>query len=208
MFRRLVSKLRSYSGRVKVGVDKYGNSYYRRPENVDGALVEKRWVEFNAEPDPTTVPVEWTSWLSGTRKEAPTKQEILDLEAHRQNVRMAAALYEKEEEIRRVKAKLSQQGLKADDLSLEDMQVMLRQISGGESRQDGSDKFTPGELSHSKYTKGRDGKESAEPSVWHPRTSRATNDASGKAPSVNPSDGRSSDSHGQGDNFEPGTWRP
>ncbi|KAL3701852.1 hypothetical protein R1sor_019874 [Riccia sorocarpa] len=209
MIRRFVNRLLSYKDRVKVGSDKYGNSYYQKQDIKEGTVMERRWVEYKGEPDSTALPVEWTSWLAGTRKGAPTPEEIAALEAHRKNVRKMAALYEQKEEERRLKAKLAQKGIKTDDLTLENMEVMMRQISGGDFQEEaeGSRKE---DTSHTKYTKVRDGKESTEPSVWHPRTSRVPKEApKTPAPVVNPSSSVSPEEpQGQGDNFRPGTWRP
>ncbi|XLR54615.1 hypothetical protein S83_005287, partial [Arachis hypogaea] len=46
-----------------------------------GLLVkEKRWVVFNGEEDPTSIPVEWISWLNGQRKKAPTPESLIGSE--------------------------------------------------------------------------------------------------------------------------------
>lgn len=73
------------------GIDKSGNRYFTRTEDMDGALKERRSVKFKSDSDPTTLPVEWISWLTGQRKEAPTPQEMLELEAQRERVKMNAA---------------------------------------------------------------------------------------------------------------------
>ncbi|KAF7831293.1 NADH dehydrogenase [ubiquinone] 1 alpha subcomplex assembly factor 2 isoform X1 [Senna tora] len=88
------------SNRTQVGVDKAGNRYFARKEEVDGIMKEKRWVVFKGEEDPTTVPVEWICWLNGQRKKAPTPEEIMELEARRERVRQNVALLKKEEEER------------------------------------------------------------------------------------------------------------
>ncbi|XP_017980156.1 PREDICTED: uncharacterized protein LOC108662924 [Theobroma cacao] len=54
-------------------------------------IKEKRWVEFKGEQDPTTIPVEWICWLNGQRKKAPTPEEIMELEARRERVRLNVA---------------------------------------------------------------------------------------------------------------------
>eukprot|EP00249_Psilotum_nudum_P010369 c22497_g1_i2 orf=501-875(-) len=88
----IVRKLwRFLQSKELMGVDKFGNCYFRQSKKMDGALTEKRWVEFKGDPDPTTVPVEWTSWLVGRRKVAPTAQELMELEAQRNLVKMKAA---------------------------------------------------------------------------------------------------------------------
>ncbi|KAL6601809.1 hypothetical protein ACP70R_045029 [Stipagrostis hirtigluma subsp. patula] len=58
MSKRLVSRLLGmFQSRTQVGVDKAGNRYFTRVEEVDGAMKEKRWVEFKAaDQDSTTIP--------------------------------------------------------------------------------------------------------------------------------------------------------
>ncbi|RLN33973.1 uncharacterized protein C2845_PM03G02080 [Panicum miliaceum] len=58
MSKRLVSRLLGmFQSRTQVGVDKAGNRYFTRVEEVDGAMKERRWVEFKgADQDSTTVP--------------------------------------------------------------------------------------------------------------------------------------------------------
>ncbi|KAG2394666.1 uncharacterized protein HKW66_Vig0079590 [Vigna angularis] len=90
--RRLLGKISGLFGnRTKVGVDKTGNKYFTRNEEVDGVMKEKRWVIFKGEEDPTTIPVEWICWLNGQRKKAPTPEEMMELEARRERVRQNVA---------------------------------------------------------------------------------------------------------------------
>lgn len=64
---------------------------------------EKRWVVFKGEEDPTSIPVEWICWLNGQRKKAPTLEEMMELEARRERVKLNVAFLKKEEEERRAK---------------------------------------------------------------------------------------------------------
>ncbi|KAF8694905.1 hypothetical protein HU200_038008 [Digitaria exilis] len=100
MSKRLVSRLLGmFQSRTQVGVDKAGNRYFSRVEEVDGAMKERRWVEFKgAEQDSTTVPVEWICWLNGQRKKAPGPEELAELEARRERVRKNIELLKKKEE--------------------------------------------------------------------------------------------------------------
>ncbi|URE23561.1 NADH ubiquinone oxidoreductase subunit NDUFA12 [Musa troglodytarum] len=55
---KLFSKfLGLFSSRTLVGVDKVGNRYFTRVEEIDGIMKEKRWVIFKGEEDPTSIPV-------------------------------------------------------------------------------------------------------------------------------------------------------
>ncbi|XP_039834912.1 uncharacterized protein LOC120695754 isoform X2 [Panicum virgatum] len=100
MSKRLVSRLLGmFQSRTQVGVDKAGNRYFTRVEEVDGAMKERRWMEFKgADQDSTTVPVEWICWLNGQRKKAPTPEELAELEARRERVRQNIELIKKKEE--------------------------------------------------------------------------------------------------------------
>jgi NADH:ubiquinone oxidoreductase subunit len=53
--KRLVGKIQKVE---HVGTDRSGNKYFKRPDEIDGTVVEKRWIEFQGDklPDPTTVP--------------------------------------------------------------------------------------------------------------------------------------------------------
>lgn len=88
-----------FQSRTQVGVDKAGNRYFTRVEEVDGTMKERRWVEFKgADQDSTTVPVEWICWLNGQRKKAPTPEELAELEARRERVKQNIQLLKKKEE--------------------------------------------------------------------------------------------------------------
>ncbi|EPS67340.1 hypothetical protein M569_07436, partial [Genlisea aurea] len=89
------------SNRTLMGVDKAGNRYFARTEEIDGLVKEKRWVVFKGEQDPTSVPVEWISWLNGQRKRAPTTEEMAEMEERRRRVQFNVALLKKEEEGRK-----------------------------------------------------------------------------------------------------------
>ncbi|KAJ4810256.1 NADH dehydrogenase [ubiquinone] 1 alpha subcomplex subunit 12 [Rhynchospora pubera] len=97
---KLLSRILSlFSSRTQVGVDKAGNRYFTRTEEIDGAMKEKRWVVYKGqEQDPTTIPVEWICWLNGQRKKAPTPEELIELEARRERVKQNIELLKKKEE--------------------------------------------------------------------------------------------------------------
>ncbi|PON91973.1 NADH dehydrogenase [ubiquinone] 1 alpha subcomplex subunit [Trema orientale] len=80
-----------FSNRNLMGVDKAGNRYFARKEEIDGVMKEKRWVAFKGEDDPTSIPVEWICWLNGQRKKAPTPEEMEEMEARRERVRQNVA---------------------------------------------------------------------------------------------------------------------
>ncbi|GAB4846173.1 hypothetical protein Ancab_025171 [Ancistrocladus abbreviatus] len=94
LFARIVGY---FSNRTLMGVDKAGNCYFARSEVIDGVMKEKRWVLFKGEEDPTSIPVEWICWLNGQRKQAPTPEEMIELEARRAHVRQNVERLKKEE---------------------------------------------------------------------------------------------------------------
>ncbi|PHT77243.1 hypothetical protein T459_20765 [Capsicum annuum] len=101
---KLWSKLAGiFSSKNFVGIDKAGNRYFKRIEELDGVMKEKRWVTFKGEEDPTSIPVEWICWLNGQRKSAPTPEEMAELEARREFVKLNVARLKKEEEERMAK---------------------------------------------------------------------------------------------------------
>ncbi|KAG8057270.1 hypothetical protein GUJ93_ZPchr0002g25905 [Zizania palustris] len=88
-----------FRSRTQVGMDKSGNRYFTRVEEIDGVMKEKRWVQFKgSDQDPTTVPVEWICWLNGQRRKAPTPEELANLEARRESVKQNIELLKKKEE--------------------------------------------------------------------------------------------------------------
>ncbi|URE23560.1 NADH ubiquinone oxidoreductase subunit NDUFA12 [Musa troglodytarum] len=114
---KLFSKfLGLFSSRTLVGVDKVGNRYFTRVEEIDGIMKEKRWVIFKGEEDPTSIPVEWICWLNGQRTKAPTPEarahrtnlldrnniwtlfEMIELEARRELIKQNIAILKKKEE--------------------------------------------------------------------------------------------------------------
>ncbi|EXC46239.1 hypothetical protein L484_000608 [Morus notabilis] len=55
---KLFSRIaRFFGNRTPMGVDKAGNRYFARKEEIDGVMKEKRWVVFKGEDDPTSIPV-------------------------------------------------------------------------------------------------------------------------------------------------------
>lgn len=124
-----------------VGKDKAGNAFYRQSRKVDGAVTERRWVEYTGDPNPRTLPVEWLSWLTGQRKVAPTPEEIMALEAHRKFVKMKVAMVEKEEEKRRFRSKSLQQDASINEMKPPEMSKFIEQVAALEGVSfDGEDK--------------------------------------------------------------------
>ncbi len=58
-----------------VGVDEYGNRYYRERRVPDWRR-QKRWVVYAREAEPTRVPPGWVGWLHKRIKDAPSEQPL------------------------------------------------------------------------------------------------------------------------------------
>lgn len=181
MSKRLVSRLLGmFQSRTQVGVDKAGNRYFTRVEEVDGAMKERRWVEFKgADQDSTTVPVEWICWLNGQRKKAPTPEELAELEARRERVKQNVELLKKKEEEERKNGVRPVKKIgKAESPNLQSF--VKQQFSGAPPSPD--QKKGPEELSR-------------------PNDATHTEDAT-------TDNERSSEPTGTGATFKPGTWQP
>ncbi|XP_059591575.1 uncharacterized protein LOC100258888 isoform X4 [Vitis vinifera] len=139
---KLLSRIAGFfSSRTMVGADKVGNRYFIRKEEVDGIMKEKRWVVFKGEKDPTSIPVEWICWLNGQRKVAPTPEEMIELEARRERVRLNVALL-KEEEERKAKEGSTRKVVKTGKVGGPDLKSFIRQFpaaSEGDKMEEASD---------------------------------------------------------------------
>uniref|UniRef100_A0A7N0TPX7 NADH dehydrogenase [ubiquinone] 1 alpha subcomplex subunit 12 n=1 Tax=Kalanchoe fedtschenkoi TaxID=63787 RepID=A0A7N0TPX7_KALFE len=180
MSKALLSRLAGFfRTRTMVGVDKAGNRYFTRTEQVDGTMKEKRWVIFKGEDDPTSIPVEWICWLNGQRKRPPTQQEMAQLEEMRQRVKQNVALLKKEEEERKAKEVKVHKETSAEKLRGPDLSSFLKQF--------------PTDLNSG--TLG-DGTQIEDPRV----SNEITNDKTEELQTSEPS--------GSGASFRPGTWQP
>ncbi|KAL2483739.1 NADH:ubiquinone oxidoreductase [Forsythia ovata] len=174
-----------FSSKALVGMDKGGNRYFARTEEIDGIMKEKRWVVFKGEQEPTSIPVEWICWLNGQRKRAPTQEEMAKLEARRERVRLSVAMLKKEEEERKSKeGKTVSMGKAAGP----DLKSFIRQfpVDSEGNKIEGAPDSTDG-----KRDKGF--KES---------------ETDKKIPHYVKEQPESSEPTGSGVSFKPGTWQP
>ncbi|XP_058094398.1 uncharacterized protein LOC131240285 [Magnolia sinica] len=189
LFSRLVGL---FSSRTFIGTDRHGNRYFTRNEEVDGILKEKRWVIFKGEEDPTALPVEWICWLSGQRKKAPTPEEMIELEAKRERVKLNVALLKKEEEERKAKDSARRQSVKT--VGGPDLKSFMQQFPGvsfdnrGKEPEEVSD-ATDG-ISDDRFRKSETAEEG----------SSISPDGEQQPMSTEPT--------GSGQSFKPGTWQP
>ncbi|KAL3639970.1 hypothetical protein CASFOL_014938 [Castilleja foliolosa] len=175
-----------FTSRAFVGIDKTGNRYFARTEPIDGVMKEKRWVKFKGEDDPTSIPVEWICWLNGQRKKAPTPEEMAELEAKRERIKMNVALLKKEEAER--KAKVG----KATTMSIgkavgPDLKSFVQQFPT-------DSEGNKVEATNSKHVPSDKGSEKSEK---HKEVPEYTRKETG-----------SSEPIGSGESFRPGTWQP
>ncbi|XP_057486433.1 uncharacterized protein LOC130772549 isoform X1 [Actinidia eriantha] len=173
-----------FGSRSMSGMDKAGNRYFARKEEIDGVMKEKRWVVFKGEDDPTSIPVEWICWLNGQRKKAPTSEEMMELEARRERVRLNVALLKKEEEERRAKEGSRHTTTKIGKVVVPDLRSFIQQFP------DASKGSGDGETSGAK-----DGRTSEESET-------------DRKDSLHPKQPESSEPIGSGESFRPGTWQP
>ncbi|CAL1354208.1 unnamed protein product [Linum trigynum] len=177
-----------FSNRASAGVDKAGNRYFSRIEEIDGVTKEKRWVKFKGEQDPTSVPVEWISWLNGQRKNAPTPEEMMILEARREQVKQNVALLKKEEEERKAKEGSSRKVVTSGKGSGPDLKSFMRQFpTSGEGGI-----VTEKEADESERLRKED-----------PKTDETEQEEAEGEPVP-----RGSEPTGSGATFRPGTWQP
>ncbi|KAM7498887.1 hypothetical protein LguiA_023301 [Lonicera macranthoides] len=174
-----------FTNRTFAGMDKAGNRYFARKQEVDGVMKEKRWVKFKSEDDPTSIPVEWICWLNGQRKRAPTPEEMAEMEARRECVRLNVALLKKEEEERRAKEGSCRKVTSTGKVGGPDLKSFIQQFpdSKGDKIEAASD--ATGEMRSSKET-GREEKATVK-AEQEPESSEPT---------------------GSGQSYRPGTWQP
>ncbi|XP_019194719.1 PREDICTED: mimitin, mitochondrial isoform X1 [Ipomoea nil] len=153
------------SNRRMVGVDKAGNRYFTRTEEIDGIMKQKRWVVFKGEHEPTSVPVEWICWLNGQRKNAPTPEEMAELEARRELVRLNVARLKAEEErlAKEGKIKVTSVG----KLAAPDLKSFVRQFPDATEEGDTAAEASNAE-DESRSSEPSGSGESFRPGTWQP----------------------------------------
>ena len=67
--------LRTWLRGEPVGVDEYGNRYYRE-RGAPSWRKERRWVVFRRDADPTRVPTGWVGWLHKRIEQAPSEHPL------------------------------------------------------------------------------------------------------------------------------------
>lgn len=88
--------------RERLGADELGNIYFRKLEkNHDGDEVEKRYVKYSGDIDPTQLPAEWHQWLHKARTAPPTADDILRGQHQRELFKARVAEIEAEDAARR-----------------------------------------------------------------------------------------------------------
>ncbi|KAF8079766.1 hypothetical protein N665_1002s0016 [Sinapis alba] len=167
-----------------IGADKTGNKYFSRMEEIDGLVKEKRWVIFRREEDPTSVPVEWICWLNGQRKRAPTPEEMAELEARRERVKLNVARLKKEEEERKAREgtgrKITSIGGKVEGPDLTSFVRHFPADSEGDKTEDANEQADQSRVKEH------------EPEIV----------------TAEPPEPKTTEPSGSGSSFRPGTWQP
>ncbi|GAV72915.1 NDUFA12 domain-containing protein [Cephalotus follicularis] len=162
-----------FSNRTLVGVDKAGNRYFTRKEEIDGIMKEKRWVVFKGEEEPTSVPVEWICWLNGQRKKAPTPEELAELEARRERVKLNVALLKKEDEERKAKEGSSRKSISTSKVGGPDLKSFIQQFpndSKGGKHEEAPNAETGETKQQPESTEPSGSGPSFKPGTWQPPT--------------------------------------
>ncbi|KAF8026234.1 hypothetical protein BT93_F2897 [Corymbia citriodora subsp. variegata] len=128
---------------------------------------EKRWVVFKGEQDPTCIPVEWICWLNGQRKIAPTPEEMVELEARRERVKLNVARL-KEEEEKKLKEGSIRKSMSSGKVGVPDLGSFIRQFPSsaeGDKVEETSDK-----TESLRSTEPTGSGASFKPGTWQPPT--------------------------------------
>ncbi|MDX1975299.1 MAG: NADH:ubiquinone oxidoreductase subunit NDUFA12 [Rickettsiales bacterium] len=72
----MTTRLYTYFNGRLVGIDQFGNRYFRHKKNAPKGMREKRWVLYNGLAEPSKVPAEWHGWLHYTIEKPPTERTI------------------------------------------------------------------------------------------------------------------------------------
>ncbi|KAG7546025.1 NADH dehydrogenase [ubiquinone] 1 alpha subcomplex subunit 12 [Arabidopsis suecica] len=171
-----------FSSKSFIGVDKTGNKYFSRMEEIDGLVKEKRWVVFRREEDPTSIPVEWICWLNGQRKRAPTPEEMVELEARRERVKLNVALLKKEEEEKKAREGTGRK-ITIGKVDGPDLTSFVRQFPPDSKG---------GELEEASEETDKSRAKEHEPEIV----------------SAEPPEPKTTEPSGSGSSFRPGTWQP
>ncbi|KAK9089701.1 hypothetical protein Scep_028783 [Stephania cephalantha] len=195
-----------FRSRTLLGIDRAGNKYYTRKEEVDGILKEKRWVDFKGEEDSTSIPVEWICWLNGQRKKAPTPEEMVELEAKRERVKLNVARLKKEEEERKSREHSSRAS--TSKVGAPDLKSFIRQFpsTSAEGVWCSSKEISTKTLTKAKVLGVENDKESATADADASKFRKPEEFRERKpSPETQPV---SSEPTGSGQSFKPGTWQP
>ncbi|CAN8230350.1 unnamed protein product [Cochlearia groenlandica] len=155
-----------FSSKSFIGVDKTGNKYFSRMEEIDGLVKEKRWVIFRREEDPTSIPVEWICWLNGQRKRAPSPEEMAELEARRERVKLNVALLKKEDEEKKAREGSGRRVMTSGKGEGPDLSSFVRQFPA-DSKGDKPEEASK-EADESRTTEPSGSGSSFRPGTWQP----------------------------------------
>lgn len=59
-----------------VGIDEFGNRYYRAPSAIPDSIPERRWVVYNNYAEASSIPPGWHGWMHHRFAEPPNKTYV------------------------------------------------------------------------------------------------------------------------------------
>lgn len=103
------SKLLHGGNKTFVGSDKLGNKYFVVDDKISGRQARVAETPEGDSIDTTVIPVEWYSWLHGSRTNAPSEQLQHKLEKYRDTAKKNAIAYDEEQQRLELQNQVNQQ---------------------------------------------------------------------------------------------------
>ena len=208
---------RKLTGQELVGVDGAGNRYYRwreRDPSDPTATVEKRRVRVPGGDilyDPRTLRPEWRQWLTRTRAEPPSEEELDRADARSAALAARVAAIEQREAARRFRAaSLGQAGAGGADAGGPDLRAFTSQLEGRGFGGGGGGGGSSGGSGGESAPGSSSGAAAAArgPAEGTGGQSSGGGGGGGAAPDSSGGEPDHGAPSGSGETFKPGVWRP
>jgi len=69
-----ITSVTLFSGAKRIGVDQFGNKYYRA-KPLKGYKYDRRWVIYKGAPEASKIPPEWHGWIHHQTDVIPSDEE-------------------------------------------------------------------------------------------------------------------------------------